>query len=65
MAKRNVTINITKKPYAYIDGATGEELTKEEFFQRARGLNVGRHRANVLNETEEGDDGEDEEKEDL
>jgi len=34
MAKGKVTINITKTDYVYIDGETGEELTKAEFNRR-------------------------------
>ena len=29
MAKGKVSVNITKKEFQYIDGATGEELTPE------------------------------------
>lgn len=65
MAKGKVTIDVTKTQYAYIDGKTGEELTREQFVQRATGLNLGRHRTNVLDEEEETDDGEDEEETDL
>jgi len=32
--KGKVSINITKKDYVYIDGATGEQLTAEQFRQR-------------------------------
>jgi len=65
MAKGKISINITQKPYAYIDGATGEELTREEFFQRASGLNVGRHRIGISSKAEEGEGYEDEEETDL
>jgi hypothetical protein len=65
MAKGKVTINVTNTQYAYIDGKTGEEITREQFIQKTRGLNVGGYRTNVLDEAEETDDGEDEEETDL
>lgn len=34
--KHKVEINIIKNEYAFIDGATGEKITKEEFDRRYR-----------------------------
>lgn len=34
MAKGKVSVNITKKEFQYIDGATGEELTPEQIAQK-------------------------------
>lgn len=33
---RKVSVNITKKDYEYIDGATGESLTPQQFAARHR-----------------------------
>jgi hypothetical protein len=44
MSKRNVVINVTKKDYVFIDGETGEEISKEEFDRRHKkgfGVNLG------------------------
>lgn len=41
MAKGKVSVNITDKSYVFIDGATGEELTQEEFNRRHRQGGVG------------------------
>lgn len=41
MAK--VEINITKKIYEFIDGATGQKLTAEEFAKKYPGVELGRH----------------------
>ena len=35
---KNININITKKDYVYINGETGQELTKEEFIAKHGGL---------------------------
>lgn len=37
----SVNINITRKEFSYVDGATGEELTPEQFNQRYSTINVG------------------------
>jgi hypothetical protein len=36
-----VNINITKNEHSFIDGASGEELTPEQFNQRYSTINVG------------------------
>lgn len=57
MSKGNVTINITKDDYVFIDGATGEELTKEEFDRRHKAVpasNLGINRPNILEEAGKG-----------
>lgn len=36
-----VNVNITKKEYAYIDGASGDELTPEQFNQKYSAVNLG------------------------
>lgn len=41
MAKRKVEINITEKQYDFIDGATGEKITAEDFAKKYPGLPVG------------------------
>lgn len=52
----NVNINITKKEHVYIDGQTGEELTKEQFLQKHGGIkatlraNLGAGRVKISNE---------------
>lgn len=41
MAKGKVTINITDKSYVFIDGATGDELTQEEFNRKYKQGGIG------------------------
>ena len=36
-----VNINITKNEHSFIDGASGEELTPEQFNQKYSTINVG------------------------
>lgn len=36
MAKHKIEINIVKHEYGFIDGQTGEKLSKEEFDRRYR-----------------------------
>lgn len=55
MAKKKVSINITKTDYAYIDGESGEEISRDEFVQKTRGLNLGGHRQGVQITDSEGE----------
>ena len=55
MAKGKVTTNITKHEYAYIDGGTGQELTKEQFIQKYSGINIPRHTINLGEEQAKGE----------
>ena len=58
---KNININITKKDYVYINGETGQKLTKEEFIAKHGGLksslranlksNLGRVRITPTTET--------------
>ena len=36
-----VNINITKKEYTYVDGATGQEITREQFNQKYSATPMG------------------------
>lgn len=59
MAKGKVTTNITKQEYAFIDGATGQEITREQFVQKYSGVNIPGHKVNVGEEAGEGEKRED------
>lgn len=48
-----VDINITKKEYEFIDGATGEKLTPQEFAKRYPGLAVGGYAPSASTPTRE------------
>lgn len=47
MAKGKVLINITENEYAYIDGKTGKELTREQFIQKHSSVNIPGHTVNL------------------
>lgn len=40
--KKEVIIDITKKTYEFIDGATGEKISAEEFAKRYPAVGLGR-----------------------
>jgi hypothetical protein len=58
MAKGKVTTNITQNKYVYIDGATGQTLTREQFIQKHSGVNPVGHRPNVAENPREETQGE-------
>jgi len=43
MAKGKVKIDIEKHEYSFIDGATGEEITPEEFARKYPAVGLARH----------------------
>lgn len=45
MAKKKTRINVTETNYVYIDGRTGDRLTKEEFDRRYKQSGVGQANA--------------------
>ena len=52
--KGKILTNITKSDYGFIDGRTGEELTKEQFdrkYKKVGGLNLGGNRVKISAES--------------
>lgn len=45
-----VTINLTEQKYGFIDGATGQELTPEEFAKKYPGVGLGGNRTSNVSE---------------
>jgi hypothetical protein len=51
MSKGKVEINITKQQYDFIDGATGEKISPEEFAKRYPSVGIGRSAISNGNKT--------------
>jgi hypothetical protein len=58
-------INITKNEHVFIDGATGQEYTRQQFEERYNQLGVARHRIDVSRVTETEGTGETKGQEDI
>lgn len=54
----NITTNITKHEYDFIDPNSGDKLTREQFIQRHSSTGLGGLKLNVVEETGETETGE-------